>query len=104
MYQPVDAGTPNDEEEEVPDAIQVGVLVVRSLADDIVAEADRGEGHETEVDALEVRPVFHRLIHGRGTTRDDDGAEEEDQHHPVHGRLPRVEVVVVRPLKEHGQI
>ncbi len=54
--------------------------------------------------AGELRPSFslsHPVAqhsHGGSAAGDDGRAEEEDQHHPVHGRLPVVQVVVVRAL------
>ena len=89
----IDAAAPDDEKDKVTKAVEVHQVVVRLLAHHIITESYGGEGDKTKVDGLEVRPFFYRVVHSGGTTGNDHGAEEQDQHYPVHGGFPRVQIV-----------
>ena len=94
VEQTVYARAADHEKDEVCESVQMRVLVVGSLAHNVVAEPDGGEGDETEIDGLKIRPVLHRVIHRRGAARDGDGSEEQYKHDPVDGRFPRIEPAV----------
>jgi len=75
-------------------SIQVDVRIVIILGGDEVAEADRGERHETVIQRVEVRPFFLRVEKRRGTAGDDRCGDEQNQHDPVDRRFPVGKVVV----------
>ena len=71
------------------------IIVFRPLTDHIVSKPNRGKRDEAKVDCLKVRPFLNGVVHGGGTASNNDGAEEQNEHHPVDRGLPVVKVTRV---------
>ena len=93
----VDAANAHEDEKAVAQAIGLLGLVALPLAAHQVTEADGAEGYEAEVERVEVAPVLHGGVEGRGAAGDQQGRHAQDQHHVVDGRLPALQAVVLTP-------
>ncbi len=62
VEQAVYTAAPNNEETEVAESVEMHEVVFALLTHDVIAEADRRERDEAEVDGLKVRPVLHWVV------------------------------------------
>lgn len=69
--------------------------IVWLLRADVITEADGGEANESEVQRVEVIPIFQRCVKRSRTTGDDAGSHGQVEHDPIHARFPMVQVHVI---------
>lgn len=91
----VDAADTCQDEEEVAQPVRGRgvVLVDDPLAAHHVSETDGAEGHEAEVERVQVAPAFSCRVHERGTAGHQDGRDPENEHDAVDRRLPTGQIL-----------
>jgi len=91
----IGAAAPGHQKEKIAEAVPMDMRVLLSLRGHKVAKADRGKGHETEVERLEEGPLLKRCVHQGGAQGHHCRRHAQTQHHPVHAGFPVVQIVVI---------